>query len=271
MLGMIVANQDAIEPHMHFDKLKIWSTDSLAVSDAPPTRETETGEMALIIGGEFIVGANEDSDDSQPNVVELPDFYIDRTEVTNAMYARCVEAGACTPQESVSSETHPSYATDAAFADFPAIYVSWQQANTFCGWAKKRLPSEAEWEKAASWDNGTQVKTNWPWGNTFDRKLGNTNSPSTRDTTAVGSFPAAANTLFDMAGNISEWTNSLSRPYPYRADDGREDTNSNEARIYRGGSWGQSEGKARSSFRQSSTPERGDREIGFRCAVTPTP
>jgi formylglycine-generating enzyme required for sulfatase activity len=226
--------------------------------------------MALIAGGEFVMGANED-DDAQPNVVDLPDFYIDRTEVTNATYAKCVAAGVCTVQQEPGSQTHPTYATDPQYGSYPAIHLSWQQANAFCGWANKRLPSEAEWEKAASWSNDTQRKTKWPFGNVFDQKQVNSIDADMRDTTAVGSFAPAANGLYDMAGNVSEWTNSIYMPYPYNADDGREAPDQAGPRVYRGGSWGQSEGKLRSTFRQSSTPERGDREIGFRCAVSPAP
>jgi serine/threonine protein kinase/formylglycine-generating enzyme required for sulfatase activity len=270
MLGMIVSNQDAINPHMHFDKLQVWSDDQPAASERPATLSTDTGEMALIVGGEFVMGAYED-DDAQPNVVDLPDFYIDRTEVTNAAYAQCVTAGACTGQQDPSSPTHPTYSTDAQFGTYPAIHVSWQQASAFCAWANKRLPSEAEWEKAASWNSETERKTKFPWGNEFDQKQVNSIDANLLDTTAVGTFAAAVNGLFDMAGNVSEWTNSIYLPYPYNATDGREDADKVGARVYRGGSWGQSQGKLRSSFRQSSTPERGDREIGFRCAASPTP
>jgi formylglycine-generating enzyme required for sulfatase activity/tetratricopeptide (TPR) repeat protein len=270
MLGMIVENVDAAQPHMHFDNLKVWSTDPAPAAAAQPSnRSTPTGEMKLIPGGEFIMGANEEPD-GQPHMVNVPDFYIDSTEVTNAAYAECVSAKKCTVQKSLGSQTHPSYATDQQFAQFPVIHVSWQQATAFCGWAGKRLPTEAEWEKAASWNAEAQQKTAWPWGND-DPKPDQLNSAEAGliDTTSVAKYPPGVNGLYDMAGNVYEWTSSIYKDYPYNATDGREDPNAPDDRVYRGGSWGQSKGKARSSVRQASTPVYDDREIGFRCAVAP--
>ncbi len=269
MLGMIVENVDAAQPHMHFDNVKVWSTDPPpAAPSLPPKRSTPTGEMLLVPGGEFIMGANEEPD-GQPHMVNVPDFYMDRTEVTNGAYAQCISANKCTPQQSPGSETHPSYVNEPNFSTFPVIYVSWQQASAFCGWAGKRLPTEAEWEKAASWNSETQQKTAWPWGNVFKPEQVNSSEANLRDTTAVASYDPGVNGLNDMAGNVSEWTSSVYKDYPYDATDGREDPKVAGDRVYRGGSWGQSAGKQRSSFRQSSPPDRGDREIGFRCAAAP--
>jgi formylglycine-generating enzyme required for sulfatase activity/tetratricopeptide (TPR) repeat protein len=269
MLGMIVENVDAQQPHMHFDNFKAWSDDPPpATASLEAIRQTPGGEMALIPGGEFIMGANEQPD-GQPSVVDVPDFYLDRTEVTNADYAQCVRAGKCTPQESPDSQLHPNYASQDDFAKYPAIQVTWQQANAYCGSVGKRLPTEAEWEKGASWDSATRTKTAWPWGNVWDPAKVNSSEGVLGDSSAVRTYPAGVNGLFDMAGNVSEWTNSLYKPYPYAANDGREDPKAAGDRVYRGGSWDQSRNKVRASFRQASTPERPDREIGFRCAAAP--
>ncbi len=222
----------------------------------------------LIPGGEFILGGEGTGTDSA-HMVSVPNFYIDRTEVTNAAYGRCVAAGLCTPLSNNGSATHPSYATDAQYANYPVLNVTWSQAGAFCGWACKRLPTEAEWEKAASWNTTTRSKTIWPWGNEFDPKRLNSDEARIGDTTPVGQFEPEINGTVDMGGNISEWTSSLNMPYPYNEADGREDAQATGDRVYRGGSWAQTQGKARSAVRQPAGPNSAFQEIGFRCAQTP--
>jgi formylglycine-generating enzyme required for sulfatase activity len=223
--------------------------------------------MVLIPAGPFVMGDNQ-RDNAPPHIVDLPDFYLDRTEVTNAAYGDCVAAGACTAQALPSSETHPGYANQAEFAAYPALQVTWEQASQFCEWAGKRLPTEAEWEKAASW-SPTQEKTIWAFGNTFDPALLNSQEAGSDDTTPVDQHPDEINGTHDMAGNVSEWTNSLNLPYPYDASDGREERAAPGDRIFRGGSWAQTQGKARGALRQPAPPNYTSREIGFRCAITP--
>jgi len=268
LVGMMAANVDAILPHTHFDNLMIWNRDPIQALPPPTVRENPAGAMVLIPGGDFIMGSNEKLTEWS-NIVNIPDYYIDRTEVTNAAYAACIAAGACSPQKDPGSETHPVYATQARFAQYPAIHISWEQARDFCTWAGKRLPTEAEWEKAASWNGGTHDKVVWPWGNTFDATRINSAEANTGDTTPASQYPAELNGTFDMGGNVSEWTSSLFKPYPYRADDGREDLAATGDRVFRGGSWAQTGGKAHGSVRQAATSTYADREIGFRCAANP--
>jgi formylglycine-generating enzyme required for sulfatase activity len=269
MVGMLVSNIDAATPHIHFDNMKIWANDPPAPAvGIASERKDPNGDMVLVPDGEFILGGIE-SDDAPAQMYKLPNFYIDRTEVTNAAYARCVADGKCAPLTDNSSENHPNYATDPQYADFPVINVTWTQANDFCGWAGKRLPTEAEWEKAASWDSATRTKTVWAFGNEFDKSRLNSAESSNLDTTAVGQFGPELNKTFDMAGNVSEWTSSLSKPYPYDATDGREDLAAQGDRVYRGGSWAQTQGKALNVYRLGTSPSYFGREIGFRCAVTP--
>jgi formylglycine-generating enzyme required for sulfatase activity len=268
MIGMITVNIDANSPHAHFDNLKVWSRDPAAEPVPPQTREHPAGAMLLVPGGEFIMGSNERSDE-WTHVAQIADFYIDRTEVTNAAYASCVQAGKCTSQRSPASETHPGYANQERFAQFPTIHVSWEQARDFCAWAGKRLPTEAEWERAASWNPSSREKVEWPWGNVFEAARLNSLESGNGDTTAVGRFDPELNGTFDMAGNVWEWTSSLFRPYPYNSSDGREEAQAQGDRVFRGGSWAQTLGKARVFVRQSAAPTYADREIGFRCAANP--
>jgi len=269
LIGFTVANVDAPKPHMHFDNLAIWSSDAPSqASSLDKEKKNPNGDMLLIVGGEFILGSNEKPDEP-PQIMQLPDFYIDRAEVTNALYRQCVKAGACTPQQSPASATHPDYANQPEYDQYPAVFVNWQQANGFCGWAGKRLPTEAEWEKAASWKSDTHEKVLFPWGNAFDAKLLNSDEAKVGDTTTTGKFPPELNGTVDMAGNVSEWTSSLARPYPYDEADGREDPKSTDNRVYRGGSWAQTEGKAHAIYRVDAAPTAGFNELGFRCAMTP--
>ena len=262
MLGMIVANVDAINPLMHFDNLTIWSNDP---ADNAPVLDPKR-DMIRVPAGAFILGSYLFGN-QKPQIVSLPDFLIDRTEVTNAAYKECVAAGKCEPQ-SPASDTHPNYASDPSYANFPATHISWRQARTYCTWAGKRLPTEAEWEKASSWNAVTHEKLDWPWGNSFDKTRLNSVESNRGDTTAIGTFSPELNGTVDMAGNISEWTSSLFKSYPYDPSDGREDLQAPGDRVYRGGSYLQTKGKARGFFRRNAPPTDVNREIGFRCAAT---
>jgi formylglycine-generating enzyme required for sulfatase activity len=148
--------------------------------------------------------------------VTLESYYIDVYELTNRQYQECVAAGACTPPSRMGSSTRSSYFEDPGFADYPVIWVSWEQAQTYCAWRGARLPTEAEWEKAA---RGTDARL-YPWGDSFEAGEGNfcdTNcelhwankdfDDGFADTAPVGSFPSGASPygVQDMGGNVNEW------------------------------------------------------------------
>lgn len=142
-------------------------------------------------------------DEQPPHEVTIKAFWMDKVEVTNAMYMLCVQAGACEPPRLFTSETRETYFNNDAFANFPVIMVRWRDASAYCQWAGRRLPYEAEWERAARGDDFCT----WPWGDeTPDNSRANFNY-NLRDTIQVGSYPAGASPfgILDMGGNVWEW------------------------------------------------------------------
>lgn len=203
------------------------------------------------------------TDANPAHSVTLNEFWIDEIEVTNAMYKKCVVAGACKPPENVSSNTRSDYYDDMQYKEYPVIYVSWQDAADYCKWAGARLPSEAEWEIAA---RGGQEERLFPWGNQEpDESLANYGKKIV-DTTQVGNYPAGAGRYgnLDMAGNVSEWVDAWYEAYP------GGDPNANiyfgrTYRVVRGGNFAE-DFNLLSTAREYTLPDSGDQFIGFRCA-----
>jgi formylglycine-generating enzyme required for sulfatase activity len=144
------------------------------------------------------------------------------------------------------------------------VLVTWGEASAYCAWSGGRLPTEAEWEKAA---RGTDGRI-WPWGNTWDAAKANTAEGKREDATPAGQFTAGASPYgaLDMAGNVWQWTSSLDAPYPYRAGDGREDPARPGARVVRGGAWMFGAAIARPAMRNRLDPDSRAISVGFRCA-----
>lgn len=230
----------------------------LAAGDVP---------MVLVPGGSFIMGIDGNSDASPAASIDLGPYYIDQFEVTNASYQKCVLAGTCQPPVVASSQTRPNYYN--LFANYPVINVDWNMARTFCEWRGARLPTEAEWEKAA---RGAD-QSSYPWGELILCPFANYTAAEGAcigDTQAVDSYaatPSRYNAL-NMAGNVAEWVASLYSPYPYDAQDGRNDPALDGPRVVRGGSWASQEVEVMTYYRVSLDPSSYaifGNDLGFRC------
>jgi eukaryotic-like serine/threonine-protein kinase len=249
-----------------------------ACSTATETANVRADET-LIPAGPFQMGCSPDDewcgDDERPlHEVTLDSYLIDKYEVTNAHYARCVDAGECTPPQGFSSARRNSYYASVEYAAYPVINVDWNQANSFCAWEGKRLPTEAEWEKAARGNEDTRI---YPWGNdspdcgrlNFYDDV-NKQDLCTGDTAAVGSLPAGASPygVMDMTGNVWEWVNDWYAGSYYRDSPGANPTGpkTGEARVLRGGSWLDIARNSRLSDRNGgSLPGNENLNVGFRC------
>jgi formylglycine-generating enzyme required for sulfatase activity len=221
---------------------------------AAPERCPESavmGQMIEIPAGEFVMGC----DDVDSKVcgkaerrrvrVDLPAFAIDRTEVTQAAYARCIEAGACTAPAGGFSPT--------LACTHPVVNVSWKQASQYCAWQDKRLPTEAEWEKAA---RGTDERV-YPWGDEAPTcEHANFEGCGLRAAQPVASHPAGASPygVMDMAGNVREWV-----------FDREEERSRQPKRGIRGGMFTDQGMHIRPARRTWGDVAVSDIGIGFRC------
>lgn len=232
-----------------------------------------------IPAGEFVLGSNPQSPRSgvlpsevPQHQVEVAEFHIAQTPVTHQAYAEFVQAtGHSAPAPWREGRVPPN------LAQHPVTHVDWYDAQAFCRWAGVRLPSEAEWEKAArgptsppSTGSGGEVGGRiYPWGDAPpDRtRLNYRRSGKRITTTPVDRYPHGASRygVLDMAGNVWEWVSTLYAPYPYHADDGREDLQSPGQRVLRGGSFASpSADYVRCAMRSLSYPTRRREHLGFR-------
>ena len=246
--------------------------------------------MVYVPAGEFEMGSDSDDVDDalqickerysncerewfereQPaHTVALDGFWIDRTEVTNAQYRQCVEAGACDASAESSSYARDSYYGNGSYDDYPVIYVSWYQATAYCEWAEARLPTEAEWEYAA---RGPEARV-YPWGDEWDKNRLSSSEAGPGDMTEVGSYPGGASWCgaLDMAGNVWEWVADWYNEDYYGSSPSQNPTGppSGTYRVLRGGSSYDRRFRVRSAFRFRDLPVARRNYVGFRCCVSP--
>lgn len=225
-------------------------------------------QMVLVPEGDFLMGANYEQ--AQPN--ELPlhrvflnAYYMDKYEVTNALYKECVDAGVCDRPVNVTK-----YNT-AQYAQHPVTWVYWSMAKEYCEWRGSRLPAEAEWEKAA---RGTDRRI-YPWGNGIDKTYANFDN-AIGDTTPVGNYPKGVSRygLYDMAGNVEEWVADWygESYYAISPDSNPTGPETGDYHILRGGSWRSGKYQITSSARDAYLPMFSENYYpGFRCAKDANP
>jgi len=232
-------------------------------SPTPTELPKPIDNMVEIPAGPFTLG----SDSTEPNespaqTVELPAYEIDRFEVTNEDFAMFVAStGFQTEAErNEAKKTWQDYVEGKG--NHPVVKVSWNDAVAYCEWLGKRLPTEAEWEKAARGPDGNL----FPWGNEFDPTKANIKATGIRGTVAVGSFPAGASPygVEDMAGNVWEWIADPYQGYPNSTY--VDDFYSDDLRVTRGGGWFDDEAQVRSTNRSAAALEAANDDLGFRCA-----
>ena len=230
---------------------------------------TDHMKLLYVPAGRFQMGSDSGSENERPShTVYLDEFWIDESEVTVHMYSLCVKAKVCKEPGNKSSALYANYYGSPDFENYPVIHVDWNMAKTYCEWAGRRLPTEAEWEKAA---RGEQSLT-YPWGNeepnprllNFDDQKG--------DVTAIGSYPNGASPygVLDMAGNAWEWVADWYREtyYANSPDANPLGPRSGQEHVLKGGSWHDNSILVRASNRDHRVPEDACVNCGFRCAVS---
>lgn len=216
--------------------------------------------MVAVPAGWFWMGANDGPKSSRPqHRVYLDGYLIDQTEVTRAAFAEFIEVGSLQESSWDAAQLRSS-------PDLPVTGVMWQEAEAYCRWADKRLPSEAEWEKAA---RGTGRRS-YPWGNRWDAAKSNTLESGIGDVVPVGSYPEGASPYgaLDLTGNAAEWVADSFDPeyYTYAPDHNPPGPDIVMDHVLRGGSYASPREHAAVYFRDSSHSARPNPRVGLRCA-----
>jgi gamma-glutamyl hercynylcysteine S-oxide synthase len=265
-----------------------------------PAGGTIKEEMVTVPGGEFIMGTDDRvralDNERTAHVMYLPNFLIDTTPVTNAAFAEFVEDGGYerpelwksagweyikeesigAPKHWYQPEPHSWWTERFGFDEplnpaAPVVHVSWYEADAYARWTGKRLPTEAEWEKAASWDPLTGTKRLYPWGNDEPTAAHANLDQLSFSPAEVGAYPAGASAYgaLGMIGDVWEWSSSDLHAYPgFEAFPYREYSEvffGPDYKVLRGGSWATRPGAMRNTFRNWDYPIRRQLFVGFRC------
>jgi iron(II)-dependent oxidoreductase len=214
-----------------------------------------TRDMIEVGGGTYSVR----NVDGTERAVALDPYVIDRFEVTVADYRRCYAAGGCVWPRETASATRPDYLTNRTYDRYPMINVDWAAATAYCEWAGLRLPSEDEWQVAASYAPATARAYRYPWGDSFQPQVTNSLEGERGDTTVVGSYQPSGSSpmgMADAAGNVAEWTATTAAgdPSSYRT---------------KGGSFADSATYLQPQAVQSLPSANHHEWLGFRCAASP--
>jgi formylglycine-generating enzyme required for sulfatase activity len=231
-----------------------------------PARGAPEPQMIGIPAGEFVMGSTEYEAEKPRQQVYLPAYQIGRYPITNYEYRAFVHDTGTAPPRNWESDNYPE-----EFGDYPVVHITWYNAVAYCLWLSQktgkpyRLPSEAEWEKAARAEDGRT----WPWGNHWDKNCCNSRESGIGHATPVGQYSPRGDSPYgvaDMAGNVWEWCNSLYQPYPYQPDGSREDVQASGDRVLRGGAFLDEARFVRCSYRYKRLPTSHDSSAGFRVA-----
>lgn len=236
-------------------------------------------EMVAVPAGAFTMGNNDGPDDEKPaHVIHLPAFEVDRLPVTNERFAEFLNAVGTQNSrgerlydyddgDARIHQVDGRWRADRGYENHPAVEPTWAGARDYCAWRGKRLPTEAEWEKAA---RGAD-RRRYPWGNAAPASAHAQFGKRFNETAPADAFPSGASPFgaLDMAGNTWEWVSSAYKPYPYQANDGREDLTAGPVRGTRGGGHDSPGSEITTTQRGrtlSRNPRAGHHNIGFRCA-----
>ncbi len=256
---------------------QLQQADLVLPATPTPINAPDGAPMVLVPAGPFEMGSNNGNPDERPvHPVTLAAFYIDQHEVTNGQYAQCVGKGVCQPPKWTQSYSRDSYYGDPAFDNYPVIGVNWEQARSYCEWRDGRLPTEAEWEKAARGEEGRT----YPWGEIITCRVANyggtkEDNGCVGDTSPVGAYPTGASPygVYDLGGNVWEWTADWydSRYYGISPGENPAGQNKSSFKVLRGGGWAYDAAYARATYRDSIVPDLQDSSIGFRCVGAAAP
>ena len=250
---------------IEISKLSIKTIDGRSPFERPRSRvaasSDSTGKMEVQIpAGHFLMGDTRDKN-APVHKVYLNAYWVDTREVTNAQYREFVTG---------TGHAAPRYWSEAKYNDpnQPVVGVSWHDANAYCSWKGKRLPTEAEWERAA---RGAQSRL-YPWGDRFDVTRANTRETRNRRPLPVGTFPEGATSegLLDMSGNVWEWCRDWFDDGYYRVSPLNNPTGpeAGKKRVIRGGGW--SAPHIHMARRRGEKPDKTYPSLGFRCARSDT-